>query len=353
MQRKKPSQQLPRIRVVGVGSGGITAINNLLGADLYGVDFLAVDTDTKRLQHSKAPLNLRIGVPVADGRGIAGDVERGRRAALAAVRAIGGPLRGSDLVFILAGLGGGTGTGAAPIIARIARRLGALVVGLVTFPFAFEGQERADNARRGVTWLRNWTDTLVVIPNNRLLEEAGGAIGFHETYRLAHTVWYQSVRGITDLVNHSGLINVDFADVRSIMSEGGGAIIATGYGTGHDRAKQAAEQASRSDLLGITIDGAQGILFNVTGGPDISLLEVEQAAEIITHRADRDANVIFGAAVNHSMSDEVRITVIATGFTFKTSPPRPSQAARRSGDENIDLPWLEPTPTIRTKKKRP
>ncbi len=318
MQRRRQAQQLARIRVVGVGGGGLTAVNGLLDAGLYGVDFLTIDSDSATVQRSRAPLHIRIGNEDLDSSGAGGDAERGRKAAIASIQSIGTALRGSDLVFILSGFGGGTGTGASPVVARIARRLGALVIGLVTFPFPFEGEKRADTARRGVAWIRNWADTLIVIPNSRLLEQAGGQIGFHETYGLAHTIWKQSVRGITDLINHSGLINVDFADVRTIMSEGGGAIIATGKAKGIDRARRAAEKATQSDLLGITIDGAQGLLFNITGGPDLSLREVEEAAEIITRRVNSKANVIFGAAVNHSISEEMRITVIATGFTFSS-----------------------------------
>jgi cell division protein FtsZ len=318
MQRRNPTQQLARIRVVGIGAGGLTAVNGLLDAGLYGVDFLTIDTDSTSMRNSKAPLHIRLGKENVDDSGAAGDPELGRKAALAAIRPIGSALRGSDLIFILAGFGGGSGTGAAPVVARIARRLGALVIGLVTFPFPFEGEKRAYTARRGIAWIRNWADTLVVIPNSQLLEQSGGQIGFHETYNLAHTIWKQSVRGITDLVNHSGLINVDFADVRAIMSEGGGAIIATGRAKGADRARRAAQKATQSDLLGITIDGAQGLLFNISGGPDLSLQEVEEAAEIITSRVNSKANVIFGAAVNHSITEEIRITVIATGFTFSS-----------------------------------
>lgn len=318
MQRRKKAQQLARIRVVGIGSGGLTAVNGLLSAGLYGVDFITIDTDATTKRNSIAPLHIHVAKDEVDISGTAGNAETGRKAALTALQPLGSALRGSDLVFILAGLGGGTGTGISPVVARIAKRMGALVIGIVTFPFPFEGEERANTARRGVTWLRNWTDTLVVIPNSQLLEQAGGKIGFHETYRLAHTIWKQSVKGINDLVNHSGLINVDFADVRTIMSEGGGAIIATGKASGADRARRAAEEATQSELLGITIDGAQGLLFNVSGGPDMSLREVEQAADIITRRVNPKANVIFGAAVNHSITDEIHITVIATGFTFSS-----------------------------------
>ena len=316
MQRRENSPQLARIRVVGIGGGGKTAINGMM-ADLdQGVEYLTIDTDATSLQETKAPLHIRIGKVAEDVDGTGGNPERGRKAALGSVEAISNALYGSDLVFIIAGLGGGTGSGGAPVVAQAARRLGALVIGIVTYPFPFEDEGRIVTARQGVAQLRNWTDTLIVIPNERLMQSSGGTIGFHETFRIAQTVWKQSVQGISNLVNQSGLINVDFADVRTIVSEGGGAVIATGRASGNDRARQAAEQATHSELLGITIDGAHGILFNVCGGADMSLQEVRQVAEIITRRAHNDANVIFGAAVNPSLSGEIRITVIATGFAF-------------------------------------
>ncbi len=316
MQRRRRPQQLAKIRVVGVGSGGRTAVNGMLTSGVFGVDFITVDTDLTTQRESKAPLHIRIGKQATADHGTGGNAQVGREAALQSNEAIANALHGSDLVFIVAGLGGGTGSGAAPIVAQIARQQDALVIGIVTYPFPFEGDDRLNTAKQGVIWLRNWTDTLIVIPNERLFKLSGGSIGIHETYRLAHEIWRQSIQGISELVNNSGLINVDFADVRSIVAEGGGAIIATGRAKGKDRARQAAEQATHSELLGITIDGAHGILFNISGGADLSLLEVEQAAEIITRRAYRDANVIFGAAINQEMEDEICITVIATGFKF-------------------------------------
>jgi cell division protein FtsZ len=341
---------MARIRVVGVGSGGKTAINGMIAGGVHGVDFLTIDTDAASLRESRAPLHIRIGKVADDIKGTGGNAERGCQAALGSIEAIGNALYGSDLVFIVTGLGGGTGSGAAPIVAQIAKRQGALVIGTVTYPFPFEGEERAIIAQRGVAQLRNWTDTLIVIPNERLLKSSGGAIGFHETYRLAQAVWRQSVQGISDLVNQSGLINVDFADVRSIVSEGGGAVIATGRASGRDRARQAAEQATHSDLLGITIDGAHGVLFNICGGADMSLQEVEQAAEIITRRVHSDANVIFGAAIDQALADEIHITVIATGFTFSSAAfDAVSGLRRRIQLEPGDRSWkLEPTPLTRS-----
>lgn len=346
MQRSKNSQQLARIRVVGVGSGGRTAVNHLLSSNIFGVDFLTIDTDVDALRESNAPLQVRLGDEAILRQGAAGIPERGQRAALSSIEVIRAALHGSDLVFIIAGLGGGTGTGAAPIIAQVAKENDTLVIGIVTYPFSFEGQERVSTANKGISWLKKWTDTLIVIPNDRLLNIANGSIGFHETYRLANGVWVQSVQGVSELLGSSGLINVDFADVRSIMAEGGGAIIASGQHQGKDRAIKAAEQATRSELLGLTIDGAHGLLLNVCGGPDLSLLEVERAADTITSRAHPQANVIFGAAINHALKDEVRITVIATGFHFGTKEQKKNGSPfRRARPARPGEPWqLESAP---------
>lgn len=345
MQRTKRTHQQARIRVVGIGSGGRTAVNRLIKGGAYGVDFVTMDTDTEALRESLAPIVVRLGKTAGDSRGAAGNVERGKAAAMASSRAIGEALQGSDLVFVLTGLGGGTGGGAAPVVSQIARREGALVIGIVTYPFAFEGLKRSTNARDGIATLRRCTDTLIVIPNDRLLKLSNGRVGFHETYRLAQGFWQQSIQGISDLVNHSGLINVDFADVRSIMAEGGAAIIATGRGVGEGRVRKAAVAATRSELLGVTIDGANGVLFNVVGGPKMSLLEIEEAAEIITERVQSGANVIFGAAINGALDEEIRITVIATGFAFKR--PHGGVADRTpaaSEKSSLALPWqVEPS----------
>ncbi len=314
MQRWKQTHCQARIRVVGIVGGGRLAVNRLVDSSIFGVDFLTVDADIESKRDSRAPVHICIGDEYSGNWGLRGSVEGGRRAAEGAAEVFDGALSGSDLVFIIAGLGGGTGTGAAPTVAQIAKRHGAVVVGIVTYPFAFEGDQRIASAEKGIAMLRSCTDTLIVVPNDRLLQQAGGSIGFHETYRLAHDIWYQSVLGVSDLVNRSGLINVDFADVRAIMAEGGGAVIATGHGTGQGRARDAAIRATRSNLLGITIDGAQGLLFNVVGGPDLSLFEVEEAAAVITRRAHPEANVIIGASINEALGDEIHITVVATGF---------------------------------------
>lgn len=326
MLRRRQALQVARIRVVGVGGGGVTAVNRMVRSGLYGVDFLTVDADQETLRESVASLRIAIGNASKRTSGLVGDAELGQQAGLRARGAFDNALHGSDMVFIVAGLGGGTGSGAAPILAQAAKEQGALVIAIVTYPFTFEGQNRAETAETGIRRLRHWADTLIVIPNDRLLQEANGCIGFHETYRLAHEVWHKSVSGISDLVNRAGLINVDFADVRSIMSEGGAAVIATGLGKGPGRARQAAEQATRSEVLGITIDGARGVLFNISGGPGMGLLEVEEAAAVITERVHPNANVIFGAVLDESLGDEVRITLVATGFGLtRATQLRPAQ----------------------------
>jgi cell division protein FtsZ len=314
MQRRSQTHCQARIRVVGVGGGGITAINRLVGSGIYGVDFITVDADEEAASISKAPVHIDISGESAGKRGLGGDVKQARSLGETASEVISNALSGSDLVIIIAGLGGGVGTGTSPVVADIAKQVDAVVFGIVTYPFNFEGERRMATADLGIDRLKAWTDTLIVVPNDRMLRIGGGTVGFHETYRLAHDIWQQSVEGISDLVNRSGLINVDFADVRSILSEGGGAIIATGKGSGPSRARDAALRATRSDLLGITIDQATGLLFNVVGGTDLTLLEVEEAASVLTRRAQPEANVIIGASINAALKDEIRITVVATGF---------------------------------------
>ncbi len=342
MQRRSQTHCQAQIRVVGVGGGGVTAINRLVGSGIFGVDFITVDADIDAQRISRAPLHISIGDELSGKWGLSGNVEGGRRAAKGVADVLSVALSGSDLVIIIAGLGGGTGTGAAPAVAQLAKRQGAVVFGIVTYPFSFEGEKRIASAEIGIERLRECTDTLIVVPNDRVLRMAGGSIGFHETYRLAHDIWRQSVEGISDLVNRSGLINVDFADVRAIMSEGGGAVIATGRGSGPSRARDAALRATRSDLLGITIDGAGGLLFNVVGGAALSLLEVEEAAAVLTRRAHPEANVIMGASVNASLTDEIRITVVATGFDASDLKPNLSESVSQL-PSRLRSPALTPT----------
>ncbi|MFW6183366.1 MAG: cell division protein FtsZ [Chloroflexota bacterium] len=340
MLRRKRFQHLARISVVGLGSGGITAVNHMLDSGVAGVDFLSVDTDENALRRSLAPVNILI--PQTDRRLTAvfdqSSPDVGQETPH---RLLGEALSGSDMVFLIGGLGGRTATELAPAAAAVARRQEALTTAIVTFPFSFEGDGRARLARQGIRRLKEHVHTLIVVPNDRLLEMAGGQLAFHETYRLAHNIWRESIQGVSELINAPGLVNVDFADVRAIMSGGGASIIATGKGQGQNRAQQAAREATRSPYLDVTIDGARGILFNISGGLDMGLHEVKQAAAVIRKRADADANIIFGATIDVTLRDEIRITVIATGCGLAL-PERPSPQ-RQAADEQLQRTWMEPS----------
>jgi cell division protein FtsZ len=314
MQRTPELENAACIRVVGVGGGGCNAVNRMITEGVSGVDFIAVNTDNQALLLSEAPVRVRIGDKLTRGLGAGGHPETGGKAAEESLDDIHEVIKGSDMVFITAGMGGGTGTGAAPIIARVAREEGALTIGVVTRPFLFEGTKRANAAEQGILNLKEHVDTLIVIPNDRLLELTDKRVTLDDSFNMADDVLRQGIQGISELITIPGLINLDFADVRTIMSEGGAALMAVGRGEGDDKARIAAEQAVSSRLLDITIDGAQGILFNVTGGKDLSLYDVNQAAAIIRETAHPDANMIFGAVIDPSMGDAMRITVIATGF---------------------------------------
>jgi len=314
-------ESFARIKVVGVGGGGCNAVDRMIDEGLQGVDFMGINTDAQALMLSKAPMRVRIGEKLTRGLGSGGDPETGRKAAEESVEDLYEVLRGADMVFITAGMGGGTGTGAASIIAQVAKEVGALTIGVVTRPFTFEGSRRIQSAEAGITKLKEQSDTLIVIPNDRLLQIVDKRANLQQAFRLADDVLRQGVQGISELITVPGLINLDFADVRTIMSEGGAALMAVGIGKGEDAARIAAEQAISSQLLDITIDGARGILFNVTGGPDLTLFEVNQAAAIIKETAHPDVNLIFGAVIDSVLKDEVRITVIATGFE-RTGVPR-------------------------------
>jgi cell division protein FtsZ len=302
------------IRVVGVGGGGSNAVNRMIQEGIIGVDFIAINTDSQALMTSLAPQRVRIGDKSTRGLGAGGDPEMGRRAAEESIEELYTMLQGSDMVFVTAGMGGGTGTGAVPTVAKVAREQGALTIGVVTRPFTFEGLQRSRTAEAGIEQLKDHVDTLIVIPNDRLLEAADKRVTLLDSFRMADDVLRQGIQGISELITVPGLINLDFADVRAIMSMGGAALMAVGHGTGDDRARIAAEQALSSRLLDVTIDGARGILFNVTGGKDMGLYEINQAASIIRETAHPDVNLIFGAVIDESMDDEIRITVIATGF---------------------------------------
>lgn len=314
MQRGPELEHSAIIRVIGVGGGGNNAVNRMIQEGVGGVDFIAVNTDNQALLQSLAPMRVRIGDKLTRGLGAGGHPEQGEKAAEETSDELYEVLKGSDMVFITAGMGGGTGTGAAPVIARVAREVGALTVGVITKPFMFEGSKRTNAANAGIEKLKEQVDTLIIIPNDRLLELADKRVSLTDSFMMADDVLRQGIQGISELITVPGLINLDFADVQTIMSEGGAALMAVGVGTGDDRARMAAEQAVSSRLLDVTIDGARGILFNITGGPSLSLYEVNQAAAIIRETADPDANMIFGAVIDENMGDELRITVIATGF---------------------------------------
>ena len=314
MQRASTLESMAVIRVVGVGGGGGNAVNRMIAEGVSGVDFVVVNTDNQSLLMSDAPVRVRIGDKLTRGLGAGGVAERGQKAASETLDELYQVLQGSDMVFVTAGMGGGTGTGAAPEVAKAAREQGALTIGVVTRPFLFEGSKRANSAEQGIEQLREHVDTLIVIPNDRLLELTDNRMSLTESFRMADDVLRQGIQGITELITTPGLINLDFADVRTVMTEGGSALMAVGNGSGEDRARTAAEQSISSRLLEVTIDGARGILFNITGGPGMTLFEVNQAAAIIREKAHPDANMIFGAVVDESMGDDLRITVIATGF---------------------------------------
>jgi cell division protein FtsZ len=322
-----PSESFARIKVIGVGGGGCNAVNRMIEEGLQGIEFITVNTDGQALLQSKAQIRVRVGEKVTRGLGAGGNPEMGRKAAEESAEELYEVLKGSDMVFVTSGMGGGTGTGAAPIVAQIAKEVGALTIGVVTRPFTFEGSRRAQSAEAGISKLKEHADTLIVIPNDRLLQMVDKRASLQEAFRLADDVLRQGIQGISELITVPGLINLDFADVRAIMSEGGAALMAVGRATGEERARVAAEAAISSQLLDITIDGARGILFNVTGGPSLTLFEVNQAAAIIKETAHPDVNLIFGAVIDPNLAEEIRITVIATGFNRaggNTSVERPA-----------------------------
>ena len=316
----KQTESFARIKVVGIGGGGCNAVNRMIAEGLQGIEFISINTDAQALLKSQAQTRVRIGDKSTRGLGAGGDPKIGQAAAEESAEELYEVLKGADMVFVTAGLGGGTGTGAAPVVAQIAKEIGALTIGVVTRPFSFEGAHRSRSAEQGAMRLKEHADTLIVIPNDRLLQIVTKNVGLNDAFRMADDVPRQGIQGISELITIPGLINLDFADVRTIMSEGGAALMAVGQASGEDRAKIAAEQAISSQLLDVTINGARGILFNVTGGSNLSLYEVNQAAAIIKETASPDVNLIFGAVVDENMGDNIRITVIATGFDRATSP---------------------------------
>lgn len=311
----QPSENLADIKVIGVGGGGTNAVNRMIAEGLHGVSFLAVNTDGQALMHSCATQKIRIGDKLTRGLGAGGDPIIGAKAAEESSENLYNALIGSDMVFITAGMGGGTGTGAAPVIARIAKEAGALTIGVVTKPFTFEGSRRRCSAEDGLNKLKENVDTLIIIPNDRLLEVADQKISLPNAFRVADDVLHQGIQGISELITVPGLINLDFADVRTIMGSGGAALMAIGRASGENRAVAAAESAIHSPLLDVRIDGARSVLFNVTGGEDLTLRDVYEAAEIVRRVADPDVNMIFGAVIDPKMQEQVQVTVIATGFS--------------------------------------
>jgi cell division protein FtsZ len=312
----------PVIRVVGVGGAGTNAVNRMVEAEVEGVEFLAVNTDLQSLQQSTADITLHIGAEVTRGLGSGSDSNVGRQAAMDDYDRIKSLLKGSDMIFITAGAGGGTGTGAAPVVARIAREVGALTVAIVTKPFGFEGSRRAQQAQLGVEALSEEVDTMIVVPNNRLLTVLDKQTAMVEAFRVADDVLRQGVQGISDLVTLPGLINLDFADVRTIMSDAGAALLGIGMGVGENRAIDASVQAASSPLLETSMDGARSILLSITGGRDLSLWEVNEAAKAVSEAAHPDANIIFGAMVDEKLDDQVWVTVVATGYGAKAALPQ-------------------------------
>ncbi len=326
-------EQFAAIKVIGVGGGGNNAVNRMILAGLQGVDFVAINTDAQALLLSQASYRIQIGEKLTKGLGAGANPEVGEKAAQESRDEIIKALKGADMVFITAGMGGGTGTGAAPIVAECAKEVGALTVGVVTKPFSFEGRRRLSQAERGIAKLKEKVDTLITIPNDRLMQVVDKRTSIMEAFRIADDVLRQGVQGISDLIAVPGLINLDFADVKTIMLETGSALMGIGIATGDNRAVAAAEAAIKSPLLETSIEGAKGVLLNITGGTSLGLFEVNEAAEIIARAADPEANIIFGAVIDEKFSDEVRVTVIATGFD--------SKPAKLSTGKN-EIPTIEP-----------
>ncbi|WP_040208878.1 cell division protein FtsZ [Neobacillus jeddahensis] len=314
--------QIARIKVIGVGGGGNNAVNRMIEDGIQGVEFIAVNTDAQALNLSKAEIKMQIGASLTRGLGAGANPEVGRNAVEESKRQLQEVLEGADMVFVTAGMGGGTGTGAAPAIAQIARELGALTIGVVTRPFGFEGRKRAANASNGIELMREAVDTLIIIPNDRLLQIVDKKTPMLEAFREADNVLRQGVQGISDLIAVPGLINLDFADVKTIMTNQGTALMGIGVAKGQDRAIEAAKKAISSPLLETSIDGAQGVLMNITGGSNLSLYEVQEAADLVASASDHELNMIFGSIINENLKDEIMITVIATGFVDNDSQTR-------------------------------
>jgi len=317
-----------RIVVIGVGGGGSNAVNRMIQAGVRGVEFVSVNTDAQALARSESPVRLRIGEKLTRGLGAGGQPSMGARAAEESAEMVQEVCRGADMVFIAAGMGGGTGTGASPVIASLAQECGALVVGVVTKPFTFEGARRRTSADDGIQKLKSRVNTLITIPNDRLLQIIDKKTSLEQAFSVVDDVLRQGIQGISELITEPGLVNLDFADVKTIMSEAGSALMAIGRGAGETRAADAARMAISSPLLDVSMEGARGVLFNITGGADLTLSEIQDAADIIGKAADSEANIIFGAVIDQALGNEVKITVIATGFDTDVLAPRGPENAR-------------------------
>ena len=331
-----PQNYLAVIKVVGIGGGGVNAVNRMIEVGLKGVEFIAINTDAQALLMSDADVKLDVGRELTRGLGAGANPDVGRKAAEDHAEDIEEVLKGADMVFVTAGEGGGTGTGGAPVVARIARSIGALTIGVVTRPFGFEGKKRGGQAETGISELRDEVDTLIVIPNDRLLSISDRSVSVLDAFRSADQVLLSGVQGITDLITTPGLINLDFADVKSVMSNAGSALMGIGSARGDDRAVAAAEAAISSPLLEASVDGAHGVLLSIQGGSDLGLFEINEAAQLVAQAAHPEANIIFGAVIDDALGDEVRVTVIAAGFDG--GQPRKREApVRRSLDRDADL----------------
>lgn len=336
---KPEVSRFAKIKVIGIGGGGCNALNSMISLQqIQGVDFIGVNTDAQALLTCQAPTKVQIGEQLTRGLGSGGDPEIGRKAAEESAEKLQEVVSDADMVFITSGMGGGTGTGASSIIAETARKSGALTVAVVTKPFSFEGTQRRITAEEGVESLKGKVDTMIVIPNQRLLDVVDKKMSLLEAFKVADSVLGQGVQGISDIIVMPGLINVDFADVRTIMTDAGSALMGIGFGTGEGKASSAARSAIASPLLEVSIEGAKGILFNVTGGPDLSMFEVDEAAKIISSAANTDANIIFGAAIDDNMVDQVKITVIATGFSEAKLRSAEAKQAAESLSTDLDSP---------------
>lgn len=317
MEIKPEITPVANIKVLGIGGGGCNAVNRMIKSGLKGIEFISINTDAQALYHSEAGTKINIGHATTRGLGAGSNPDIGRQAAEESIDEIRDAIDGSDMIFITCGLGGGTGTGGAPVIAGVAKEMGILTVAVVTKPFSFEGQRRKGQADEGLENLKNKVDTLITIPNDKILSIIDKKTPLNDAFAVVDDVLRQGVQGIADLITIHGMINVDFADVKAVMENAGSALMGIGYGTGENRAVEAAKAAVESPLLELSIDGAKGVLFNITGGNDLSMFEVDEAARIITEAADPEANIIFGAVINDSYTGEVKITVVATGFDYR------------------------------------